>query len=173
MVSPASRPVEAAKAFGCRILGLNLGKRRAASLQLCQLMLELNADYALVQEPLFRTFGEEVVHVAASGKLVTCAVKSPKCRALILHRPSSSAVFLEHLFTPDCAVVSALLNNLPCLLVSAYFDCTRDIERDLSVLDQIVAAAPGGRVLIHADSNARSTLWFDNIQNSRGKKLVS
>jgi hypothetical protein len=134
-------------------------------------MLEMDADIALLQEPLYRTFGGSLAPSALSGGAVVCAVQSASSpiRALILHRPSFPAVFLEELSTPDCVVVQISLNNCPCLLVSAYFDCTREIAEDLRV---IIAAAPGGRVLIHADSNARSPVWFDVIENKRGKKLV-
>lgn len=157
---------------GCRILCLNLGKRKAASLQLCQTMLEDEVDFALIQEPLLRIIGDKSNHMGIAGGFISCFVPSPKCRAIILHKPSLPVVFLEHLSTPDCSVVRVDFKDYPFLLVSAYFDGERQVSEDLTVLNRVIAAAPFGRVLIHTDSNSRSSLWLDSKTNCRGIALA-
>jgi hypothetical protein len=134
-------------------------------------MLENEVDFALLQEPLNRVFGDKVNHMGIAGGFTICSIPSPKCRALILHKPSLPVVFVEHLSTPDCSVVRVSLRDYSFFLVSAYFDGERQISVDLNHLDLIITAAPFGRVLIHMDSNARSSVWFDALTNTRGTKL--
>jgi hypothetical protein len=54
---------------------------------------------------------------------------------------------------------------------SMYFDTEDQTENNLPKIDTLLQFAKGGRILIAADSNSRSTTWHDKFTNSRGKKL--
>jgi hypothetical protein len=52
-----------------------------------------------------------------------------------------------------------------------YFDLKNQIKNNFTKMDALLQFANGGRILIAADSNARSTMWHDAITKSRGRKL--
>jgi hypothetical protein len=52
-----------------------------------------------------------------------------------------------------------------------YFDITKEIERELNKVDEIMEFTKGFGLLIAVDSNARSTAWHDSQTNKRGKIL--
>jgi hypothetical protein len=52
-----------------------------------------------------------------------------------------------------------------------YFDIQDQIENNLNEIDEIRKLTKGGKILIAADTNARSKTWHDHSSNSRGKNL--
>jgi len=52
-----------------------------------------------------------------------------------------------------------------------YFDIQGQIESNLNKIDEIMKLTKDRKVLIAADTNARSKTWHDHSTNSRGKKL--
>jgi len=49
-----------------------------------------------------------------------------------------------------------------------YFDREIPIGHDLSKIQALLRHAKGSGVLIASESNARSTLWYDTLTNTRG-----
>ena len=52
-----------------------------------------------------------------------------------------------------------------------YFDSNEDIKGDLQKMENMLHYTNGNSILILADTNARSKLWYDVINNERGKML--
>ena len=50
-----------------------------------------------------------------------------------------------------------------------YFDITKEIERELEKIDEILEFTKGNGLVIAVDSNSRSTAWHDIQTNKRGK----
>lgn len=136
-------------------------------------MLEAEIDFALIQEPNMHVIRSFLSSNTNSGYLNSCFIQSPVCRAAIVYSPRVSLDFLEHLSTPDCAVARIRLAGLPYLIASAYFDGERNIQDDLIHLENVIQMAPNGRLLLHADSNARHEIWFDHLTSARGRELVN
>jgi hypothetical protein len=57
------------------------------------------------------------------------------------------------------------------LLASIYFDINLSIEDDIRKVEKISAHTSKGGLIIAADSNARSKMWFDITTNQRGELL--
>ena len=54
---------------------------------------------------------------------------------------------------------------------SMYFDSNEDIKGDLQKMENLLHYTNGNSLLILADTNARSKLWYDVINNERGKMI--
>ena len=52
-----------------------------------------------------------------------------------------------------------------------YLDITKEIERELHKIEQILEFTKGTGLLITIGSNSRSTAWHDSEINQRGKTL--
>ena len=68
-------------------------------------------------------------------------------------------------------MLELIFNNLEFYAVCMYFDIQGQIENNLNKIDEIMKITKAEKVLIAADTNARSKTWHDHSTNSRGKKL--
>jgi hypothetical protein len=50
-----------------------------------------------------------------------------------------------------------------------YFDITREIERELDKMEEILEFTKGNGLVIAVDSNSRSVAWHDSQTNKSGK----
>jgi len=50
-----------------------------------------------------------------------------------------------------------------------YFDITKEIERELDKIEEILEFTKGNGLIIAVDSNSRSVAWHDSQTNQRGK----
>jgi len=50
-----------------------------------------------------------------------------------------------------------------------YFDITKDIERELNKVEEILQFTKGNGLVITVDSNSISVAWHDSQTNQRGK----
>ena len=55
--------------------------------------------------------------------------------------------------------------------VPTYFEITKELERELDKIEDILDFTKGNGLLIAVDSNSRSTTWHDSQTNKRGKIL--
>ena len=66
--------------------------------------------------------------------------------------------------------IEIIHENLKLYAASMYFGIEDQMENNFTKTDALLQFAIGGRILIAADSNSRSTTWHDIKTNSRGKK---
>lgn len=90
----------------------------------------MNVGIALVQEPNIHSICSTYVTGLSSG-LNILYHHSDNCRVAIICQTSVNIKLIDKLSTPDCAVALTELNELPCFLISVYFDGDRNIEIDL------------------------------------------
>lgn len=158
-------------------LGINLGKRRAASKDFCQLMLSDLADLAFIQEPniiKFRDFAG-VVGISGNGLRIINNIHGDKTRAILVSSNRVNLVALPNQSDPDCAIATVNLNGTAITVASVYCDILREMNCDIRKFCKIMDLArkvSKGRFIIHTDSNARSPIWFDCIENSRRRELA-
>jgi len=50
-----------------------------------------------------------------------------------------------------------------------YFDITKEIERELDKIEEMLEFTKGNGLVIAVDSNSRSVAWHDSQTNQRGK----
>ena len=56
-------------------------------------------------------------------------------------------------------------------VVTMYLDIHEQIERDYERIESILKFTSGAGVIIAMDSNSQSTLWHDEVTNTRGRML--
>ncbi|CAK9813075.1 Retrovirus-related Pol polyprotein from type-1 retrotransposable element R1 (Fragment) [Anthophora plagiata] len=91
--------------------------------------------------------------------------------AIIVTNPTYTIMKIGHLsdthFT--CAEVTTASNRF--YLVSAYFQCSDNIQPYLDHLEYVLREVKGHKVIICVDANAKSTLWHSNSTDGRGEAL--
>jgi hypothetical protein len=126
------------------------------------------SDIIFAQEPSIHQnrqvgFGKKYrVFSAGTGKHRT---------AVIIRNDNIDAILLSKISNEDTAVLELMYNNLEFYAISMYFDIQGQIDGNLNKTDKIMKLTKGGKVLIAADTNARSKTWHDHSTNFRGKKL--
>jgi hypothetical protein len=136
-------------------------------------MAEEQISLAFVQEPHLANIQNSTLVTGISGGLNAFYAVNTHCRALLIAQRSVKAEFVPELSNSDCCVIQAVIDGKLTTIVSAYFDITRDIQVDLDQLDRIMQRVKSKRIIIHADSNARHSVWFDSKVNKRGTALVN
>jgi len=53
-----------------------------------------------------------------------------------------------------------------------YFDITKEIERELDKIEEILGFIKGNGLVNAVNSNSRSVAWHDSQTNKRGKIMV-
>jgi hypothetical protein len=77
------------------------------------------------------------------------------------------AVLIKQLTKPDSALLELRYNNTRFFAASMYFDITKEIERELDEIEEIIEFTKGTGLV----SNSRVTAWHDSQTIQRGKIL--
>lgn len=144
------------------MLGINLGKRRAASKDFCQKINEGLVDLAFVQEPNVAKFkhSTRVVGVGGGFHIIN---SDYDCifRAILVASKSLEIVAVPAYSNPDCAVAVVNFCGRKVLVASVYCDIERDIQCEIGLFDKLIALAKSqanGKFIIHSNTNARSPM---------------
>ena len=78
---------------------------------------------------------------------------------------------IRQLSDKDAVTVEVIKGNTKIIAASMYFDRELQIENDLEKMEQVLLHAKNTGVIIAADTNARSALWYDRVTNERGRIL--
>jgi hypothetical protein len=91
--------------------------------------------------------------------------------AIVIPNNAIDAILITQISDGDTVFIEVIHENMKFFAASMYFDTEDQIENNFKKLDALIQFAKGGRTLISADSNSRSTTWHDTLTNTRGKKL--
>lgn len=147
---------------------INLQHSRTATSNLIQLINELNIDLVFVQEPYL--INNKLAGIPKKFKTFTYG-NDRKRAAVIVNNCEVDVIMINQLSNKDCVVVEVSMRDLRFYAVSKYFDYDENIEQDIVEIESILEYVKGQGLLIAADTNSRSKLWFDTVTNFRGKKL--
>ena len=124
-------------------------------------------DIICIQEPY--SFQSKAAGILKKYKTYTS--KEGRCRAAVVATNNQiDTMLIQQLSDADTFVVEILKGSLNITLVSMYFDRENPIEHD-SKIEAVLRHAKGTGILIATESNARSTLWYDTLTNTRGRIL--
>jgi len=149
-----------------RCIQINLQHSKSATNNLLKITDTEETDIIFVQEPYIYQnrpvgFGKKYrVFTAGTGKHRT---------AIIIRNDNVDAILLSEISDEDTVVLELIFNNLEFYAVCMYFDIQGQIENNLNKIDEIMKLTKGGKVLIAADTNARSKTWHDHSTNSGAK----
>lgn len=147
---------------------VNAQHSRAATSNLIQLISAHNIDLTFVQEPYL--INNQPAGIPKNFKTFTHG-NGRKRSAIIVNNSEMDTIMINQLSDADCVVVEVNWYKFGFYVVSKYFDINEDMDEDTRKLETIVNFTKGKRLLIAADTNARSHMWFDTLTNHRGKKL--
>jgi hypothetical protein len=91
--------------------------------------------------------------------------------AIIIANDSIDAVLIKQLCDRDKVVLELRYKSTGIFAASMYLDITEEIDEKTAKVDEILQYNNGSGIIIAMDSNSRSTGWYDNITNARGKTL--
>lgn len=157
-----------------RIIQINTGRRRLASSELINYLVDNNILAAAIQEPYIY----QGTICNTSNYKVACCSSDGGPRAAILVAPNLNLIFLAQHSTRDIAVCSLNLGIDTLYLVSIYLPPSRDangqevrIDTHLDKLSEIVRWCTG-HLLICGDFNGHHINWGSIRSNQRGREIV-
>lgn len=150
-----------------RIVQLNMNGQYIVAEQLREYCIHNNIDLALVQEPPLRGSRIPGLDHAPIRTIVGSDTKSGA--AIVVFNPDLEILKLDTLSQKNFAVISLKQKNRRAInFVSAYFKFSIPISDKIIKLTNIIASL-GANVIIGADTNAHSDLWFSQGVNNTGR----
>jgi hypothetical protein len=122
-------------------------------------------DILLIQEP----YEYQNKPVGIENNRIFTAGTGKHRAAIIVINSKIDAILIAKL-SDDTVILEIIYGKQKFYTAIMYFDYKEQIENKFHKMDEIMRFINGGRILIAADSNARSKTWYDVI-NSRGRKL--
>lgn len=153
---------------GLQCLQLNTQHSRVATTNLVQIINEFNIDLLFIQEPYI--INNKPAGIPKNYKIFSTG-DGRRRAAIIVNNQGVDTIMIHQLSDEDCVVVEVIINGIKLYAASIYCDITQDMEAEVQKIESIKKYANGRGLLIAADTNARSTMWFDTTTNHRGKKL--
>jgi hypothetical protein len=157
-----------------KCIQINLRHSKSASLHFYQLLLDLDIDVALVQEPYakynkFTNYTLEIPSVPDKYTVHHSLHEEHAYGALILAKQSLKATTIVTISSNECIAVNILNNsNNPINLFSVYCRPSWELSKPL---DPIFKFSKLNNSVICMDSNAKSKLWNSNVTDKRGELL--
>ena len=143
----------------------NLQHCRLATDNLNKIIEEENTGILRIQEPY--EIRNQIAGLPRRIKVFTAG--EGRHRAAILENNKRvDTILLKQLSDVGAVVIETILGNKK---VTMYFDINRCIGIDLVKIESIIQNAHDAGILIAMDSNARSSLWHDILNNGRGRTL--
>jgi hypothetical protein len=91
--------------------------------------------------------------------------------AIIITNIKIDAVLIKQLNNPDSVLLELRHNSTRFYAAGMYFEITKEIERELDKIEEILEFTKGNGIVIAVDSNSRSVAWHDSHTNQRGKTM--
>ena len=127
-------------------------------------------DILLIQEPY--EYQNKPAGIENKNRIFTAGTgKHRAAIILVVINSKIDVIPIAKLSDEDTLVLEIIHGKQKFYAASMYFNYEEQIENKSNKLDEIMRFINGGRILIDADSNARSKTWYDVITNSRGRKL--
>lgn len=150
---------------------LNMRRSQQVTLETCKVMETQNIDILLMQEPYnpkgkFIGFGSGAL-VVSGAEIGTSAMASiyVRNRNITVHK-------MSHLSNSHCTCIEVNGPFGKLYLASMYFQHSHAIDPYIAQLRKIVALLPRAKLIIGADANAKSPLWFSEILDDRDEALA-
>ena len=84
-----------------------------------------------------------------------------KRAAVIVNNNDIDGIVISQLADDDCIVIEFTYKNVTFYGASMYCDSDQEIGDDIENMEKIITLSKGKGLIISADTNARSKLWFD------------
>lgn len=147
---------------------INMSRCSAGMEELRHYFQNSGIDIMMIQEPYakhgLRWPGCKIYHGASPDEDIwTLTIVRDSIEGVVLHTRDS---------TSNCTVISVTLSDTSKItLANSYFQYSEGIEGHLAQLDKVLEGCGNNMVIIVADANAKSPLWFNEVSDEKGRKL--
>lgn len=139
-------------------LQINLQHSRSATYNLMKITETEEPDLLLIQEPY--EYQNKPVGIEKKNRIFTAGTGKHRA-AIIVINSKIDAILIAKLSDEDAVVLEIIHGKQKFYAASMYFDYEEQIENKFNKMDEIMRFINGGRIIIAADSNARSKTWYD------------
>lgn len=91
--------------------------------------------------------------------------------AIIINNGYIKGILVYQLNDENMVCLEINWRKLKWILINAYFQFSGSIDIYLNKLDNILRAYSGQNIIIAADFNAKSVLWYGPVTDEKGEKL--
>lgn len=142
------------------VLQHNLGKGKTATAELGVVARRVNASVLLLQEPWVVRQSEVSGLGTLSNRILVGTRDERVWACIVILDPSLDVTILRHLSDAHCVCAHIVSPFGAFYLVSLYCQPTVDMVHSLNALRRIRTALGPVRLVVGADANAKSPLWF-------------
>lgn len=153
------------------ILQHNLGKGKVATAELRVAARRANASILLLQEPWVVRTSVVSGLGSLSTRILTGTSDDAVWACIAILDSSIDVTVLRHLSNSFCVCAHIVSRHGSCYLVSLYCQPSVDIQIPLNHLRLIHETLGPVPILVGADVNAKSPLWFSSTTDPRGRLL--
>ncbi|GBP87565.1 Retrovirus-related Pol polyprotein from type-1 retrotransposable element R1 [Eumeta japonica] len=143
--------------YNLRVGQLNLQGAQVASRELNMIAKDRELNVVAVQE---QYQSENICYMQNSQKSEA---------AILVFNTKLAITFLSEISNDYCCCIHLQIGNFDFYLVSAYFKYSHDIEPHLLQIERILERLKGKRIIICADTNVHSLLWFSETRQYVGR----
>jgi hypothetical protein len=151
-----------------KCLQINLQHSRAATANLIRIVTEEEINIIFIQERY--TIQGKVIGIPTKYTTFTARGVRPRAAVVVTSKVIDTTT-ISQLTDMDTVTVEVIKDNLNLNAASMYFDREQPMEKDMEKMERLLLHAKNTGVLIAADTNARSALWYDRVTNDRGRIL--
>jgi len=151
-----------------RSIQINLQYSKSAINNLQKITDAEETDIIFAQEPY--VYHNRPLGIGKKYRVFTAGTGKHRT-AIIIRNDNIDAILISKISDEDRVVLELIYNNLEFYAVTMYSDIQEQIENNLNEIDEIRKLTKGGKILIAADTNARSKTWHDHTPTPRAKNL--
>ncbi|XP_023239194.1 uncharacterized protein LOC111637845 [Centruroides sculpturatus] len=126
---------------------------------------ELNADLIIIQEPY--TINNKVVCLGQWQILYKQSDKKPKC--CIGVRNNSIDIVLVPELSSNIITTVIIQNKTNIFLVNAYLSPYMEDEKGIQEIEKVISKIKSKHIIIAGDINAKSSAWYNEKEDNRGR----
>ncbi|KAB0805558.1 hypothetical protein PPYR_02528 [Photinus pyralis] len=150
-------------------LQINSQHSKTVAGELFKISNDKKLDILLIQEPY--NFKHKIIAFPNSKIITGGKIDEEKMSAIIVLNNDLEIIKLEQFCTTHTVVIK-MTNGLGWItIINSYVQFSEEIEKYIEEIENILKILGNGRVIISMDSNSKSTMWFNNITDGKGKKM--
>ena len=150
----------------------NIGHTSSANDTLRIIRDETQASIVLIQEPVVNAKNNRIIGWGAKPN-TTPAVLKKASRAVTVCASAEIGNIHIRTSTPDTVAANVITwHGLHVLIINLYLRPRQPIEQELSAISQILHKRSEENVIVAGDWNSRSSMWGDQVTNSRSEEIV-
>lgn len=150
-----------------RIAQINANGSAAVGHEIRKIAEEFKADIVCVQEPY--TKGGIMPGMPIDVRVVMTG-EVPKTATVIFNKTITITKLMKHTDT-HCVSLEIITKHSKIILVNQYYQFSDEINVHISKTRAILQAYSDRPVIIMADANAKSTLWYSGRTDDNGREL--